>query len=106
MGTQTVTSLDDISQKQKFITSLLNDIRSLEYMLNNDQFFALDNITNHVTIIGGGYISFEFAHIMAACGVHVTILSNEEMPLGAFDPDLVNNLIQATLAKGVDVTLG
>jgi len=82
------------------------DIPGNEYMLNNDQFFALDNITNHVTIIGGGYIAFEFAHIMAACGVHVTILSNEEMPLGAFDPDLVNNLIQATLAKGVDVKLG
>jgi len=38
MGTQTVTSLDDINQKQKFITSLLNDIRSLEYMLDNDWF--------------------------------------------------------------------
>ncbi len=38
MGTQTVTSLDDINQKQQFITSLLNDIRSLEYMLDNDWF--------------------------------------------------------------------
>ena len=38
MGTQIVKSLDDISQKQKFITSLLNDVRSLEYMLDQDWF--------------------------------------------------------------------
>lgn len=38
MGTQTVTRLEDKEQKEKFIRSLLNDVRSLEYMLNNDWF--------------------------------------------------------------------
>jgi len=36
MGTQTVSRLEDRTQKQNFIRSLLNDVRSLEYMLNND----------------------------------------------------------------------
>jgi len=36
MGTQKVSRLEDRAQKQHFIRSLLNDIRSLEYMLNND----------------------------------------------------------------------
>lgn len=35
MGTQTVSRLQDKEQKQLFIRSLLNDIRSLEYMLEN-----------------------------------------------------------------------
>lgn len=38
MGTQVVTSVDDKFQKQQFISSLLNDIRSLEYMLDHDWF--------------------------------------------------------------------
>ena len=36
MGTQTVSRLEDKEQKQLFIRSLLNDLRSLEYMLNNN----------------------------------------------------------------------
>jgi len=38
MGTQTVRSFADKEQKQKFIRALLNDVRSLEYMLHNDWF--------------------------------------------------------------------
>jgi CBS domain-containing protein/gamma-glutamylcysteine synthetase len=38
MGTQVVTSVDDKIQKQQFITALLNDIRSLEYMMDHDWF--------------------------------------------------------------------
>ncbi len=38
MGTQTVSTFDDKEQRQKFIRSLLNDIRSLEYMLENNWF--------------------------------------------------------------------
>lgn len=38
MGTQTVSTFDDIEQRQNFIRSLLNDIRSLEYMLEHDWF--------------------------------------------------------------------
>jgi len=38
MGTQTVTSISDKKQRQHFIKALLNDIRSLEYMLDQDWF--------------------------------------------------------------------
>ncbi|NNF22243.1 MAG: glycosyltransferase, partial [Saprospiraceae bacterium] len=38
MGTQTVATFSDNEQRQKFIRSLLNDIRSLDYMLNNNWF--------------------------------------------------------------------
>ena len=81
-------------------------ISGSEYLLTNDGFFALDNLPKKVVIVGGGYIGFEMAHIMAACGAKVTILSNEEMPLKAFDAELVADLVQATLAKGIEVKLG
>lgn len=38
MGTQTVSQFSDREQKHHFIRSLLNDIRSLEYMLDHDWF--------------------------------------------------------------------
>ena len=38
MGTQTVERLNDETQRNAFIKSLLTDIRSLEYMLENDWF--------------------------------------------------------------------
>ena len=38
MGTQTVATFDDVEQRQNFIRSLLNDIRSLEHMLDNEWF--------------------------------------------------------------------
>ncbi|MEM1124106.1 MAG: FAD-dependent oxidoreductase, partial [Bacteroidota bacterium] len=77
-----------------------------KHLINNEDFFDLDHLPQKVVITGGGYVGFEFSHILAACGVEVTILSNEEMPLGAFDSDLVVNLVQATLAKGIEVKLG
>jgi len=82
------------------------DIPGREYLVTNDGFFTLDQLPEKIIIVGGGYIAFEMSHIMAACGAKVTILSNEEEPLGAFDRELVNDLVQATLAKGIAVKLG
>ncbi len=36
MGTQTVKKVSNLKQRQDFVKSLLNDVRSLEYMLDND----------------------------------------------------------------------
>ncbi|MEM8524057.1 MAG: NAD(P)/FAD-dependent oxidoreductase [Bacteroidota bacterium] len=77
-----------------------------KYLLNNEDFFDLPELPKHAVFIGGGYISFELSHILAACGVQVTIISNDEKPLSAFDPKLVTKLILATLDKGIDIRLG
>jgi glutathione reductase (NADPH) len=55
--------------------------------------------------IGGGYISFEFAHIAARSGSNVTILHRGKQPLEHFDPDLVNRLVQRSRDVGIDVRL-
>jgi glutathione reductase (NADPH) len=44
-------------------------------------------------LLGGGYISFEFAHIATRSGSNVTILHRGKQPLEHFDPDLVNRLV-------------
>lgn len=87
-------------------TPVLLDIDGSEYMITSKQLFELNHIPARITIVGGGYIGFEFAHILTACGAAVTLVSDQEEPLGQFDSELVNQLVQATLDKGVDVKLG
>jgi glutathione reductase (NADPH) len=77
-----------------------------EYITISDQFLELDDLAERIVFIGGGYISFEFAHIAARAGVKkITILHRSNKPLGQFDPDLVDQLIQSTRELGVDVRL-
>jgi glutathione reductase (NADPH) len=66
----------------------------------------LDDLPKRIVFIGGGYISFEFAHIAARAGAKkITILHRSSKPLGQFGPDLVNQLVQRTRELGVDVQL-
>jgi glutathione reductase (NADPH) len=55
--------------------------------------------------VGGGYISFEFAHVSVRAGAHVSILHRDSKPLVRFDPDLVDRLVEATRELGVEVQL-
>jgi glutathione reductase (NADPH) len=66
----------------------------------------LDYLPDRIVFIGGGYISFEFAHIAARAGAKkITILHRSNKPLGQFDPDLVDQLVQSTRQLGIDVQL-
>src|SRR5207245_10480112 len=76
-----------------------------EYVTTSDQFLELDELPPRIVFIGGGYISFEFAHIAARAGSHVTILHRSSRPLARFDPDLVAQLMQRTRDLGIDVHL-
>ncbi len=76
-----------------------------ENMITSDQFLDLDHLPNRVVFVGGGYISFEFAHIAARAGSKVKILHRGNRPLNNFDPELVDMLVHKTQDIGVDVQL-
>jgi glutathione reductase (NADPH) len=65
----------------------------------------LNKLPSRFVFVGGGYISFEFAHIAARAGANVTILHRGARPLGNFDPYLVEMLLQRTHELGIDVRL-
>jgi glutathione reductase (NADPH) len=82
------------------------NIPGVDYITTSDQFLELDNLPKQIVFIGGGYISFEFAHIAARAGAKkVTILHRGKTPLGHFDPDLVDRLVQASHDLGIDIQL-
>ncbi len=76
-------------------------------IITSDQFleFGEDHLPNRIVFVGGGYISFEFAHIAARAGAKVTILHRGKQPLEHFDPDLVNLLVQRSREIGIDIHL-
>jgi glutathione reductase (NADPH) len=76
-------------------------------IITSDQFleFGEDHLPNRIVFVGGGYISFEFAHIAVRAGAKVTILHRGKNPLEHFDPDLVNMLVQRSRDIGIDIHL-
>ncbi|MGH9873525.1 MAG: dihydrolipoyl dehydrogenase family protein [Pyrinomonadaceae bacterium] len=73
------------------------------HLTTSDQFLELEQLPQRIIFVGGGYISFEFAHVAARAGAEVTILHQGIRPLEGFDADLVERLVQATRELGVDV---
>ena len=76
-----------------------------EQLTTSDRFLELDELPRRIAFVGGGYISFEFAHVAARAGAEVTILHRGERPLPRFDPDLVDLLVERTRTLGVRVEL-
>lgn len=83
------------------------NIPGSENIITSDQFleYAEENLPDKIVFVGGGYISFEFAHVAARAGARVTILHRGRRPLERFDPDLVNLLMQRSREVGIDFYL-
>ncbi|WP_259939284.1 NAD(P)/FAD-dependent oxidoreductase [Jannaschia sp. W003] len=77
------------------------DISGAERIVDSTGFLELAALPRSIVFAGGGYISFEFAHIAARAGAEVTILDRGARPLKAFDPDLVDMLIERSRAAGI-----
>lgn len=76
-----------------------------EYLTRSDQFLDLDQLPRCISFVGGGYISFEFAHLAAEAGAQVRILHRGPRPLENFDPDLVDELVAANRELGIEIDL-
>jgi glutathione reductase (NADPH) len=76
-----------------------------ERLIDSDAFLRLERLPAEIVFVGGGYVAFEFAHVVARAGVRATILHRGERALEGFDPDLVAALVARTRDLGVRVEL-
>jgi len=76
-----------------------------ERLITSDRFLDLDRMPARVLFVGGGYISFEFAHVAARAGAQVLILHRGPRPLERFDPDLVDMLVRRSGDRGIRIEL-
>lgn len=76
-----------------------------EHLIDSSDFLDLDRLPERIVFVGGGFISFEFAHIAARAGTSCVIIDHGEHPLKEFDPDLVDLLVERTRSTGISVQL-
>lgn len=74
-----------------------------ELLSTSEDFLNLSVLPKRIVFVGGGYVSFELAHIAARFGTKVIILHNDDHPLPMFDPDVVKTLVAASKEAGIEV---
>ena len=72
-----------------------------ELLTDSTGFLDIPQLPKKIVLIGGGYISMEFAHIAARAGAKVTVIHQGKRPLENFDADLVGLLVKALKAVGI-----
>ncbi len=88
---------DEVLQADKFLIANGAMPRKLSIpgealLIDSTQFLELQDLPDDILFVGGGYIAFEFANIVARFGVKATIVHQGKLPLGNFDNDLVTML--------------
>lgn len=81
-------------------------IEGAEHLITSEDFLNLTALPKRIVFVGGGYVSFELAHIAARFGAKVIILHNDHRPLPMFDSDVVKTLIDASKKAGIEIILG
>ena len=84
-------------------------IEGFPHLITSDDFLELDTLPPKILFVGGGFISFEFAHFAARLGPpggRIVILEVEARPLGPFDADMVDLLVKASAEAGIEVHTG
>jgi len=79
------------------------DFPGHEHLIDSTEFLDLDALPQRILFVGGGFISFEFAHIAARAGSSPVIVDRGERPLKNFDPDLVDLLVERGREVGIDL---
>jgi glutathione reductase (NADPH) len=74
-----------------------------EHAFTSDEVFSLEEMPKRIIIVGGGYISMEFASIFHGLGADVTVVCRSTMVLNGFDDDIRYHLAKEMVAE--DLTL-
>ncbi|MCF8052999.1 MAG: NAD(P)/FAD-dependent oxidoreductase [Desulfobacterales bacterium] len=80
-----------------------------EHLTVSRDFLELERLPEKIVFVGGGFISFEFAHFAARLGPKnrsIKILEAGDRPLGPFDAEMVALLVAASQEEGIEVITG
>lgn len=81
-------------------------IQGEEFLQTSDDFLYMDELPEHVIIVGGGYIGSEFAHVARILGAEVTVIAQDNNPVSKFDRDLNSLLAKAAADRGMTLHFG
>jgi len=75
------------------------------HVYNSTQLLSLNTFPKRLVIIGGGYISLEFACMFQAFGSKVTILEASDTFLAREDRDVADEMLRILNTRGIEVML-
>lgn len=75
------------------------------HLITSTDFLELDALPDRLIFVGGGYISFEFAHIAGRAGSAVHMVHRGSRPLENFDGDMAEILLEKTRKLDINVHL-
>ncbi len=73
--------------------------------ISSNEIFDLETLPKRAVIAGAGYIANEFAGILHALGVHVTLATRGDQMLRSYDQEIVGKLLDISREKGIDIRL-
>ena len=79
------------------------NVPGAEFGISSNEIFHLESLPKRAVIVGAGYIANEFAGILQAFGVTVTLVTRGDRMLRGYDTELVERLVTMSRAKGIDV---
>ncbi|MBP2030280.1 glutathione reductase (NADPH) [Methanohalophilus levihalophilus] len=79
------------------------EFKGHEHLVTSEDFLELETLPKRILFAGGGYISFEFAHVAARAGAEVTILQRGKHILKHFDSDMTDLLTKASEEAGIKI---
>lgn len=82
------------------------DIPGASLAISSDDFLKLDRLPRSVAVIGGGVIGLEFASILAAFDVDVTVVEYCKEVLPSFDRDIAKRLRSMLSRRGIRIITG
>jgi glutathione reductase (NADPH) len=77
------------------------DIKGSQHAIVSDDAFYLPELPRRIVMVGGGYISVEFAGIFAGLGAEVDLVMRQPLPLRGFDEDLREALAEELTVQGI-----
>lgn len=75
-------------------------------ILASDQFFQMDEVPHELIVVGGGVIGLEFASMLAALGVEITLIEARPQILEFVDAEIVEALSYHMRRQGAILRLG
>ncbi|NBB90816.1 MAG: FAD-dependent oxidoreductase [Spirochaetes bacterium] len=83
----------------------ISGIEGVPY-LNNESIMELDQVPDHLIVIGGGYIGVEFGQMFRRFGSKVTILQRGPRMLPREDEDVAAEVLSILTEDGIEVVTG
>lgn len=76
------------------------------HIFTSETLMDVEQLPDHLVIVGGGYIGLEFASMYASFGSHVTILQDKKTFLPTDDRDIADEILKTMIEQGIEIKFG